>query len=236
MIVIDVEASGVDSRIDSLVSVGAVDFEHPENRFYEECRIWEGAHVEKEALAVNGFTLEEIQPQYQRVIQADASPKRDVLFGHASALGLVRGLSSADRSKKSRAEDKKTDREVVVDFLAWLGGIKEKTIAGHNPSFDRDFLEQTAHRYHINWPLAHRTLDLHSICWYDMLKRGASQPTIHDHSALNLDAILKYVGIPEEPKPHNALTGALVETEAFGRLFYEKPYLAEFSAYSLPKR
>ena len=192
MIVIDVEASGVDPRKDSLVSVGAVDFEHPENRFYEECRIWDGAHIEKEALAVNGFTKEQI----------------------------------TDPTKK-------TDREVVLDFLTWLGAIKEKTIAGHNPSFDRDFLEQTAHRYHIDWPLAHRTLDLHSICWFDMLKRGVLRPTLHDHSALNLDKILEYVGVPGEPKPHNALTGALVETEAFGRLFYEKPYLAEFAKFPI---
>jgi len=195
MIVIDVEASGVSPEKDSLVSVGAVDFANPENRFYEECRIWDGAHVEKESLAVNGFSKEEI-----------TDPK------------------------------KPTDREVVVAFLAWLENIDERTLAGHNPSFDRDFLQATAYRYHINWPLAHRTLDLHSICYFDILKRGISRPNTHGHSALNLDAILTYLGLPPEPKPHNALTGALVETEAFGRLFYEKPFLKEFLRYPMPKR
>ncbi len=58
-------------------------------------------------------------------------------------------------------------------------------------------------------------------------------PTLHGHSALNLDAVLRYVGIPDEPKPHNALTGALVETEAFGRFFYNKPLLPEFATYPL---
>ena len=195
MIVVDVEASGVSPEKDSLVSVGAVDFANPRNRFYEECRIWDGAHIEEEALAINGFTREQI----------------------------------CDSKKK-------TDREVVTDFLAWLEKIEEKTLAGHNPSFDRDFLQETAHRYHLNWPLAHRTIDLHSICYFDMLRRGVKQPTTHGHSALNLDAVLQYVGIPEEPKPHNALTGALVETEAFGRLFYEKPFLKEFFKYPVPKR
>lgn len=195
MIVIDVEASGVSPEKDSLVSVGAVDFTNPKNRFYEECRIWDGAHIENEALAVNGFTREQITDQ-----------------------------------------KKKTDKEVVIAFLAWLEQAKEKTIAGHNPSFDRDFLQATAHRYHINWPLAHRTIDLHSICYFDMMKHGVPCPNIHGHSALNLDAVLRYVGIPEEPKPHNALTGALVETEAFGRLFYEKPFLPEFTKYPMPKR
>ncbi len=195
MIVIDVEASGVSPEKDSLLSVGAVDFANPENRFYEECRIWDGAHIEKEALEINGFSREQITDQ-----------------------------------------KKKTDREVVVAFLVWLEKIEEKTIAGHNPSFDRDFLQATAYRYHINWPLAHRTIDLHSICYFDMLKRGVKQPSLHGHSALNLDAVLAYVGIPPEPKPHNALTGALVETEAFGRLFYEKPFLEEFFKYPMPKR
>ena len=195
MIVVDVEASGVSPEKDSLVSVGAVDFENPQNRFYEECQIWEGAHIEDGALAVNGFTREQI-----------TDPKR------------------------------KTDREVVLAFLAWLEKIEEKTIAGHNPSFDRDFLEQTAHRYHINWPVAHRTIDLHSICYFGMLQAGVKPPLTHGHSALNLDAVLRYVGIPEEPKPHNALTGALVETEAFGRFFYGKPFLEEFLKYPLPKR
>jgi len=192
MIIVDVEASGVSPEKDSLVSVGAVDFANPENRFYEECRIWDGAHVEKEALEINGFTNKQITDQ-----------------------------------------KRKTDREVVVDFLAWLEKIEEKTLAGHNPSFDRDFLQSTAYRYHLNWPLAHRTIDLHSICYFHMLKRGVPRPSIHGHSALNLDAILKYLGLPPEPKPHNALTGALLETEAFGRLFYDKPYLKEFTKYPL---
>ena len=192
MIVVDVESSGVNPEKNSLVSVGAIDFENPENRFYEECRIWDGAHVDLESLAVNGFSEKEI-----------TDPKR------------------------------KSDREVVMDFLAWMEKIKEKTLAGHNPSFDRDFLQATAYRYHINWPLAHRTIDLHSICYFDMLKRGIKPPLMNNHSALNLDAVLTYLGLPKEPKPHNALTGALVETESFGRLFYGKPFLPDFQKYPL---
>ncbi|MCR4311250.1 MAG: 3'-5' exonuclease [Candidatus Taylorbacteria bacterium] len=192
MIVVDVEASGVSPEKNSLVSVGAVDFRNPTRRFYAECRVFEGAHIEKEALAVNGFSESEINDP-----------------------------------------NKKTDREVVVEFLAWLEQATEKTIAGHNPSFDRDFLEATAHRYHIDWPLAHRTVDLHSICYFHMKERGVEPPLLHQHSALNLDAILHYVGIPAEPKPHNALTGALVEAEAFGRFFYKKPFLPEFLQYGV---
>jgi DNA polymerase III epsilon subunit-like protein len=60
MIILDVEASGTEFAKHSIVSLGAVDFSTPENRFYRECKIWPEAHVMDEALAVNGFTLEQI--------------------------------------------------------------------------------------------------------------------------------------------------------------------------------
>ncbi len=60
MIIIDVEASGTDYHKHSIVSLGAIDFSNPENRFYKECKIWEGAHIMEDALAVNGFSEAEI--------------------------------------------------------------------------------------------------------------------------------------------------------------------------------
>jgi len=39
MIVADIEATGLDPRKHSILSIGAVDFEHPERQFYGECRI-----------------------------------------------------------------------------------------------------------------------------------------------------------------------------------------------------
>lgn len=56
MIVVDVETTGIDANKCSLASIGAIDFNHPENTFYGECRVWTGAHISEEALKVNGFT------------------------------------------------------------------------------------------------------------------------------------------------------------------------------------
>ena len=56
MIVVDVELTGLSVDRDSIVSIGAVDLSKPKNQFYGECRIWSGAHINKEALAVTGFT------------------------------------------------------------------------------------------------------------------------------------------------------------------------------------
>jgi DNA polymerase III epsilon subunit-like protein len=60
MIIIDIEASGVDYKKHSIVSIGALDFSNPTNRFYGECQIWPGAHIMDEALKVNGFTKDQI--------------------------------------------------------------------------------------------------------------------------------------------------------------------------------
>lgn len=63
MIILDIEASGTEYGKHSIVSLGALDSEHPENQLYLECRIWDGAHIMDGALAVNGFTEAEITDQ-----------------------------------------------------------------------------------------------------------------------------------------------------------------------------
>jgi len=60
MIVLDVETTGLNPDKHSLLSIGAVDFDNPSRQFYEECQIWDGAKFEVEALAINGFTPEQI--------------------------------------------------------------------------------------------------------------------------------------------------------------------------------
>lgn len=62
MIVFDIESSGqmLGKHNSSIVSLGAIDFANPDNTFYEECYIREGAEIDDGALKVNGFTREEI--------------------------------------------------------------------------------------------------------------------------------------------------------------------------------
>jgi DNA polymerase III epsilon subunit-like protein len=194
MIVVDVEASGLDFNKHSLVSVGALDLKHPQNQFYAECRVWDGAGIMDEALEVNGFTREQV----------------------------------SDPAKKSV-------EEVMNEFMTWIQQCDEFTLAGQNPSFDRDFLQSSAARYHLNWPLAHRTLDLHSVAYAHLISRGIPIPLKNKHSALNLDNILEYCGMTGgEPKPHNALTGAKSAAECFSRILYNEKLLPEFDAFEIP--
>jgi len=193
VIVVDVEASGTEYHKHSMVSIGALDFDAPTNQLYVECRIWDGAHIMDEALAVCGFTREQIVDPH-----------------------------------------KKTEGEAVAEFLNWTKTVLEHTLAGQNPSFDRDFLKAAANRAHLDWPLAYRTVDTHTLAYMHMIKRGLLVPTAHQRSALDLDAVLNYVGIPAEPMPHNALTGAKSHAEVIARLLYDKKLLPEFEQYSIP--
>jgi DNA polymerase III epsilon subunit-like protein len=195
MLIIDIEASGTNYEKHSIVSIGALDFKNPTNRFYGECQIWEGAHIMEGALEVNGFTEEQI----------------------------------TDRAKK-------TEKELVVDFLQWTEGLDDRTLAGQNVSFDRDMLRAGAARAGLNWNLAYRTIDTHTLCWMHMVKSELVPPinVEHKRSALDLDKVLMYCGIPEEPQPHNALTGALCHAEVASRLLINKKLLPEFEQFEIP--
>ena len=196
MLVVDCEMTGLEPEEHSIVSVGAIDFDTPSRQLYEECRIWDGAKVEDEALAVNGFTREQV----------------------------------SDPAKQ-------TEADLVHKFIAFAEGMKDTTIAGQNVFTDAYFLRAAAMRAgHTNWTFAHRIIDVHTLAYEHMIKRGVTPPIdpLKRHSALNLDAVLNYCGIPDEPEPHNALTGAKCNAEVISRLLYDKKLLPEFAQFDIP--
>lgn len=193
MIVIDIEATGTDYEKHSILSLGALDFNDPQNRIYLECQAWEGAHIDDDALAVNGFTKEQATDDL-----------------------------------------KQTEAQLIAQFLTWAEDIEDQTLAGQNVSFDRDFIRAACKRAGYNYPFAHRTIDTHTLAYMHFITHGKDVPIENRHSALNLDAVLNYVGIPDEPEPHNALTGALSHAEVISRLLYEKKMLPEFESFPMP--
>jgi len=192
MIVLDIEASGTNYEKHSILSLGALDFDNPDYRIYLECQAWEGAHVDPDALAVNGFS------------EAEATD-----------------------------DTKETEAQLIAQFLTWADGVEDQTFAGQNVSFDRDFVRVACERAGYNYPFAHRTIDTHTLAYMHYVLNGTPVPIVKRHTALNLDAIMQYVGIPEEPEPHNALTGALAHAEVISRLLYGKQLLAEFTQYPI---
>jgi DNA polymerase III epsilon subunit-like protein len=139
-------------------------------------------------------------------------------------------------TKEQITDPKKgSEADLTHEFLRWSEGVEERTFAGQNVSFDRDFLKEAAERAgHTEWPFAHRTIDTHTLAYMHMINRGLQPPVKHRRSALNLDAVLNYCGIPEEPSPHNALTGALSHAEVIARLLYSRKLLPEFDQFEIP--
>ncbi len=195
MIVLDVESTSLVPETGSILSLGALDLDEPTNQFYDECRIWEGAHVTDEALVINGFSQEEIR----------------------------------DPSKKSEAE-------LIAAFVAWATDRpKNRILAAQNVSFDLEYVQEACKRAGIDCPFGKRTIDTHTLVWLHMTEHGVVPPlNEHGHSAINLDVALQYCGIPAEPKPHNALTGAYCHAEVVARIAYNRTVLPDFGTFPIP--
>lgn len=193
MIVLDIEATGTNYQKHSILSLGALDFDNPENRIYLECRAWEGAHFDDDAMEIVGLT-----------------------------------------EKEATDSTKQTEAQLVGQFITWAESVEDQTFLGQNVSFDRDYVKMACERAGYNYPFAHRTVDTHTLAYMHHILHGKKVPIEKRHSALNIETIAEYLGMPAEPEPHSALTGALYHTEMAYRLLYNKEYLNEFRKYPLP--
>jgi len=99
---------------------------------------------------------------------------------------------------------KQTPLDLYRQFLKWCEG-RDALIGGQQVgSFDILFLKELHTSISdIKWPFGHRSVDLHSVAYGKLGK------------SLSLDGVLQAVGLKPEPKPHNALTGARLERDAF---------------------
>ena len=137
-----------------------------------------------------------------------------------------------------RDSTKQSETQLMLALYEWIQESDEHTLLGQNVYTDREFLNTSFARAGINFKFNHRIVDTHSVAYAEHLRVGKLIPHKYENptqSALNLDAILQSVGIPEEPRPHNALTGAKVSAEAFSRIVYRKKLLSDFEEYSIPE-
>ncbi len=131
--------------------------------------------------------------------------------------------------------NKKTLQEAMREVHEWIQPIQDKTLAGQNVYLDMYFLNDSFVRAGIDFQFKYRILDIHTLAYVDHVNRGISVPQKNGEANLSLSPILRYLGMPVEPRPHNALTGAMVSAEAISRLLYNKKLLKEFLQYPLPK-
>ncbi|MCA9367943.1 3'-5' exonuclease [Candidatus Kaiserbacteria bacterium] len=131
MLIVDTECSGLKPERHSILSIGAVDFRNPDNRFYGECRVWDGAEIMEEALAVNGFTMEQAtDPSKQseaELIEAFLSWSQDLpertLTGQNVAYdnGMLRAAA-----ERAHANWNLAYRTVDVHTLCWMHIVKRE--------------------------------------------------------------------------------------------------------------
>lgn len=146
----------------------------------------------------------------------------------ATAINGIDETQATDLSKK-------TEAELIRAFVAWATDRpQDRTLAAQNVSFDHDFIRFACARAHVDFPFAKRTIDVHSVVWTHMSIQGEIPPLENHHSALSSSRVLEYCGLPEEQKPHNALTGALWHAEVLSRIAYTKKLLPDFVHYEIP--
>jgi DNA polymerase III epsilon subunit-like protein len=158
---VDVETGGLDYKVNSLLSIGAVDMLSGES-FYGTCR--SEKKCDDKALEINGIDL-------------------------------------------TKWNNEPSVENTMFSFQSFLNTCKSSLIlAGMNPRFDYDFINQAYMETGMRNPFPFRTIDLHTIAYE---KFGES---------LSLNRICVKLGMGKEPDPHNALTGAKYEAEAFAKL------------------
>jgi len=191
MIVVDVETTGTDPKIHSIVSIGTVDiirFLDGNRRnsafFYGECTIWKGAKIEPKALEINGFT--ETEAKY-------TNPEE-----HRELINRWLGWIRDSRNRTICGENPAFD----MNFLK--AGMLEE-------DYPEDFVQDL---------MGNRSYDLHTLSYDSHQKNMIEIPMKNKRSALSLDETLKYVGLTPESKPHNGLIGAILEAEAYWRMTY----------------
>ncbi len=69
MIILDIETSGSYPGDHGIVSLGALEFESPDNCFYEECRLESHHQIDPAALDINGFTETQCRDSKKKTIR-----------------------------------------------------------------------------------------------------------------------------------------------------------------------
>lgn len=148
----------------------------------------------------------------------------DKILGYKPAM-LMNGFTI----EEIHDENKPLLKQAIISLIKWIKESDEKTIGGHNPHFDLDFLKNSAEMYGIEWPFGDSAVDIKSLVYMHQVKRGLSP------NKLKSDDCFIYAGLPKEEIPHNALYGAKLKAEAISRIIFNKKLLQEFSKYSIPE-
>lgn len=141
------------------------------------------------------------------------------------------GLAVNGFTKEKLEELTLTQKEGLLQVKQFLDESSERNVVGQNVATDIYFLNKAFEREEIDCKIPYRTLDLHSMICAKLILNKQAIPMEERKSTLNLDSLLQMAGIPEEPKPHIAINGALSAAEVYFRLIEGRAVLPEFSQF-----
>lgn len=162
--------------------------------------------IENGVLSVGAVSLIDPDNQFYAECKIDKNTKVD-----------NKALEYNGFSKKEVFDkDKKTELEVGADLLKWIQDNKFETLAGHNISFDKEFL---IFRLKLDRGLGifKGLFDLYSLAAFMFCEN------------LRSFQICDKLNVAPEPFPHNALEGALMERNCFVKLL-QYDYTENFSS------
>lgn len=137
-------------------------------------------------------------------------------------------------SEKKILSNKKSAGELIKEFYLWAKQITDRTIGGHNISFDISFLEHEFGLAGVEWVFGHRYIDLHSIMFSHFLQKRI-KPVADGLSALSLTRIMEYLGVLVVRGKHNALEDAKLTAECLSRIIYRKGLILEYGGFKVPE-
>jgi hypothetical protein len=112
---------------------------------------------------------------------------------------------------KARDMEKDSAHEMVRLFIEWCRSNNVYYIIGKNSRWDYEMIKYPWDKVFAKdgpkpepFPLSHRVIDLTSLAAMAYIKDGI----MVSEKGINSSELQKYLGIPDEPKPHDGLTGA----------------------------
>ncbi len=131
---------------------------------------------------------------------------------------------------------KQTQEELIKNFLKWMDEQEIKILAGHNVGFfDLNFIKAKAKKYNIDIKNSYRSFDLCSaaqLIYFQINKNFLVDD--YKENAMNLSEVLKFCGLRDERKTHNALEDCKLAAECFSRLLHKKNLFPEYVQFKIP--
>ncbi len=137
--------------------------------------------------------------------------------------------------KYLRFGNKENQKELLGRFFKWCKKSKIKNFMCENPNFDVSFLEIKSKKYNLEFPFHHRAFDLHSIASLKYLEIHGKFSIKDSKSDFGLSSTIRFCGMKDTRKFHNALEDAKLTAECFSRIFFGKGMIREYEKFKIPE-